>query len=83
VVEGKTYIDGPCEFTPDKDQFSVSSPAGIKNSYFAIVNMKAGEQSFWNEEAGASHAHPPSACCNGKALAGKTATRRSAPGTKP
>ena len=57
TVEGTTYIDGECEFTPmGSGDFQISG-----GDYFAQVDVesKGKAQGFWNEEKGASHTQSP------------------------
>ncbi|MGO4738651.1 hypothetical protein AB4099_19035 [Bosea sp. 2KB_26] len=58
VVDGKTYLNGPCPVDVSKDGgFSIGT--GPKASYFAYVTIdRPGvAKGYWNEERGASHAH--------------------------
>ena len=58
VVDGKTYIDGPCDFTATKEQFEISNRGTGKGLFFAIVDIEPeGAEGFWNAERGATHAH--------------------------
>lgn len=52
-VEGTAYIDGPCEIDVDGETTVVSGPS---STYFVYLDT-AGDMSYWNEEAGAGHAH--------------------------
>lgn len=57
VVEGDTYIDSECEFSPMGDgDFQISG-----DDYFAQVDVesKGKAQGFWNGSKGASHAQGP------------------------
>ncbi len=58
VVDGKTYLNGPCPIDLSKDgSFSIGT--GPRATYFAYVNVdRPGfATGSWNEERGASHAH--------------------------
>ena len=56
--DGKTYIDGPCDFTATKEQFEISNRGTGKGLFFAIVDTEPeGAEGFWNAERGATHAH--------------------------
>lgn len=58
VVDGKTYLNGPCPVSIDPDgSFSVGT--GPKASFFAYVNVEPSGVAVgsWNEERGATHAH--------------------------
>lgn len=55
TVNGRTYINGPCEFTPTGGgSFEIQ-----KGDYFAYVNLNEDgtAEGWWNEEPGANHAH--------------------------
>lgn len=61
TVEGRTYIDGPCDFdglSTNDGSFKIMANDGL---YFAYLNVE-GEgvgRAYWNEEPGANHAHTP------------------------
>lgn len=58
VVDGRTYLNGPCPVSIDKDgSFSVGT--GPRASYFAYVNVdgSGSAKGYWNEERAATHAH--------------------------
>lgn len=56
-VNGISYIQGPCKgYLEDDGGFQIT-----KKDYFAVVNLQEPNKAegFWNEEAGATHAHSP------------------------
>ena len=56
-IAGRTYIDGPCNFSPDTDgSFTIAA-----GDYFAtlLVDSPGVGQGYWNETPGAGHAHSP------------------------
>ena len=58
VVEGKTYLNGPCPIDVQPDgSFSVGT--GPKPSFFAyvIVDEPGVATGSWNEDRGSTHAH--------------------------
>ena len=59
-VNGRSYLQGPCEITIQDKQGSFSIGAGPTHraKYFAYVNMDDdGAHGYWNETPDASHAH--------------------------
>lgn len=55
------YIDGPCDFDPDRrgdGSFKIMASDGM---YFAYLNVEGAGVAvgYWNEEPGANHAHTP------------------------
>lgn len=60
IIAGDQFIEGPCDFTmlDDDGSFQIMSTDGL---YFAQVIVTApGEgMGYWNEDAGANHAHSP------------------------
>ncbi|WP_315806914.1 MULTISPECIES: ricin-type beta-trefoil lectin domain protein [unclassified Bradyrhizobium] len=57
VVDGKSYVDGICEFARD-DKAGSFSIYGAE--YWAMVNVENGKGvAFWNEAPGATHAQAP------------------------
>ena len=60
-VGGTVYIDGPCDFEPDRSgdgSFMIMAPDAM---YFAYLNVEAVgiAAGYWNGEPGANHAHTP------------------------
>ncbi len=61
-IAGKTYIDGPCDFSlmasSDDGSFKIMRPDA---KYFAVlfVEGRGIGVAHWNEEPGANHAHTP------------------------
>lgn len=60
-VGGIAYIDGPCDFDPDRrgdGSFKIMASDGM---YFAYLNVEGAGVAvgYWNEEPGANHAHTP------------------------
>lgn len=56
-VDGHSYIDGRCDFSPDSDgSFTISA-----GDYFAtlLVDSPGVGQGYWNEDPKATHAHSP------------------------
>ncbi len=62
-VEGKTYLDGPCNFSPEKDgSFSIGTgDEAHATPFFAYVNKNddGTAEAFWNEDAGIKKAQSP------------------------
>ena len=59
-VDGKKYLNGPCEITMNDKQGSFAIGVGKthRSKYFAYVNMEDdGAHGYWNETPDASHAH--------------------------
>lgn len=61
VVDGKTYINGPCMIDRDEDGgFSINTNEGKKLSpYFVYFNKDAvgGNEASWNADPRSTHAH--------------------------
>ena len=60
VVDGRTYINGPCRISLSPGgSFQVLSAGRL--TYFANVKLTGDTQAdgFWNEDMGANHAHTP------------------------
>jgi hypothetical protein len=56
-VEGKVLIDGPCQY---RSMEGGSFQIGNKWHFAQVALSRTGAaQGFWNEEAGANHAHTP------------------------
>ena len=62
-VDGRTYLDGPCTFSPDKDgSFSIGTgDEATGKPFFAYVskNEDGTAEAFWNEDAGVRKAQSP------------------------
>ena len=59
-VNGRSYLDGPCDITINDRQGSFAIGVGQRHrsKYFAYVTMEDdGAQGYWNETPDASHAH--------------------------
>ena len=60
-VGAQTYIDGPCDFRSLDEGSGSFQITSADQSYFAFLYVEGadGGTAYWNEIAGASHAHTP------------------------
>lgn len=61
AVGGQTYIAGSCDIIPLDDELGSFQIISTDLSYFAYLYVEGADaaSAFWNETAGASHAHTP------------------------
>ncbi len=64
IVKGRTYLDGPCLFSPTPDgSFSIGTgeTAKSRSKHFAYVNKNGANDAdaYWNEDPSDTHAQDP------------------------